>query len=235
MSVSTEASAVRCVKEEPSLIIFDCDGVLVDSEPLSLSTLADLLRRLGLAIDDQDAIDRFRGRRIAECLAEVEQQFDYRLPAGFEERFREEAAKRFVTDLQAVQGVAQALDSIYVPTCVASSAPLKKIRLTLSLTGLLDRFDGRIFSAYEIGAWKPDPTLFMHAARVMGAPSSRTVVIEDSVVGVQAGVAAGMTVLGFAPGERMNELARAGAAATFSSMDQLSKLIPHSKSLSAHQ
>lgn len=229
MSVSTKTDAIRCLNEDAALIIFDCDGVLVDSEPLGLSTLAGMLRQLGVDIGDEQAIGRFRGRRIAECLKEVEQGFHCTLPEGFESQFRDETAKRFATHLRAVQGVDQALDSIRVPTCVASSAPSEKIRLTLSLTGLLDRFDGRIFSAYEIGAWKPDPTLFMHAAHTMGVPPSRTIVIEDSVVGVQAGIAAGMTVLGFAPNDRAHELMSVGATTTFSAMDLLPQLISHFK------
>ncbi|OLL27216.1 hypothetical protein BTH42_33965 [Burkholderia sp. SRS-W-2-2016] len=219
------------VQEDERLIIFDCDGVLVDSEPLGLSILAGMLRQLGVDIEDDYAVDRFRGRRIAACLAEVERSYRLKLPEAFERNFRAESAKGFAANLTAVDGVADALDAIHTPSCVASSGPSEKIRLTLSLTGLLSRFDGRIFSAYEIGAWKPDPALFTHASREMGADPARTIVIEDSVVGVQAGVAAGMTVLGSAPEHRATELSAAGATTTFSTMHLLPDLISHYQSL----
>ncbi|MFP3801898.1 HAD family hydrolase [Paraburkholderia sp. SIMBA_027] len=208
-----------------NLVIFDCDGVLVDSEQLGLSILAKMLRKLGVDISDEVAISRFRGRRIAECLAEIEGSHGITLPSDFERRFRSEAQNSFASDLQAVDGVVDALNVIQARTCVASSAPLDKIHFTLSLTGLLARFAGRIFSAYEVQSWKPDPTLFRHAARMMDSVPARTIVIEDSIVGVMAGVAAGMTVLGYASHDRAGELLDAGASTTFSTMALLPDLI----------
>ena len=118
-------------------------------------------------------------------------------------RFRARGAGRhggfFRRELRAVEGIHAALDAIRLPTCVASSGPPEKIRLSLELTGLLPRFDGRIFSAYEVGSWKPDPGLFLHAAEAMGVPPDECAVVEDSVPGVRAGVAAGMRVFAYAP------------------------------------
>lgn len=206
------------------LIVFDCDGVLVDSEPIGLTTLAEMLREEGFLIDPVDAINQFRGRKLSACLDEIQQTFQRTLPAGFDQRYRRRAAERFKEELKPVEGVRAALANISLRTCVASSAPMEKVRLTLGITGLLNYFDGRIFSAYEVGVWKPDPGLFLHACRVMESTPDATIVVEDSVVGVQAARAAGMKVLGYAPLERAAELQRAGAI-VFDDMHRLPDLL----------
>jgi HAD superfamily hydrolase (TIGR01509 family) len=193
------------------LVIFDCDGVLVDSEPIGLTALAEMLRDEGFPIDDVTAINRFRGRKLADCLDEIQAQFQRVLPTGFDLRYRNLAAERFKFALKPVDGIVEVLPEIPLRTCVASSAPLEKIRLTLGITALLEHFDGRIFSAYELGVWKPDPGLFLHACQTMKSTPASTIVVEDSVVGAQAAMAAGMKVLGYAPAERAHELHRAGA------------------------
>jgi len=209
------------------LVIFDCDGVLVDSEPIGLTALAEMLREEGFPIDAADAINQFRGRKLSACLDEMQQIFQRSLPAGFDLRYRHRAAERFKAELKPVEGIRTALADITLRTCVASSAPIEKVRLTLGITGLLDYFDGRIFSAYELGVWKPDPGLFLHACRAMESTPDATIVIEDSVVGVQAARAAGMKVLGYAPPERAVELQRAGAI-VFEDMHTLPDLLRNS-------
>jgi len=129
-------------------------------------------------------------------------------------------AARFRSDLQAIEGVHSALERIDFPTCVASSGPREKILLSLELTGLLSRFTDRIFSAYEVGSWKPDPGLFLHAASALGVKPEACVVIEDSLPGVQAGIAAGMRVYAYTPDGDPQLLAQEGAI-TFDSMRSL--------------
>ncbi len=195
------------------LIIFDADGVLVDSEEIALAVLAQAARRAGAQIDLPEALALFRGLKIADCVAEIERRSGRQVGETFIEDVRRATALAFEADLQAVEGVHEALAAISVPVCVASNGPMSKLSQTLGLTGLLAHFEGRVFSAYEVGSWKPGPGLFLHAAQTLGADPSRCLVVEDSITGVQAARAAGMRVLGFTggrPGSRL-ELGQAGA------------------------
>jgi HAD superfamily hydrolase (TIGR01509 family) len=207
-----------------SLVIFDCDGVLVDSEALGLRALLDVAAPLGFEMPLETAVDRFRGAKMGDVVNAIEAQIGAATPAGFVADVRAHQADVFARELRAVDGVHDALARLPVPRCVASSGPLEKIRRSLMMTGLLEAFADRIFSAYEIGRWKPEPDLFLHAADRMGAAPSDTVVVEDSVLGVQAGVAAGMRVLGFAAGARAVALAAAGAE-VFGAMRDLPALV----------
>ncbi|WP_372422235.1 HAD family hydrolase [Salinarimonas chemoclinalis] len=206
------------------LVIFDCDGVLVDSEIVSARVLAAMAPDLGLAFEPAEALAFLRGRKVASWVAELEARAGRDFAEHFVPAFRRRAAEAFERELRAVPRVEEALDRLAGPFCTASSAPLEKIRQTLGLTGLLPRFEGRIYSAYEVGHWKPDPGLFLHAADDMGFSPRDCIVIEDSLVGVQAGVAAGMTVLAYAPGDTAPLLADAGAS-PFSCMTQLPDLL----------
>lgn len=201
------------------LIIFDCDGVLVDSERLAHQVLIDSVAPLGLHFSMKEAMALFRGRKMSECVDEVESRIGYTLPEAFIDEFRARQTAAFKAELKPVAGIVEALDSIDATICVASSGPPEKIRLSLTLTGLLERFDGAIFSAYEVGSWKPDPGLFLHAASAYGIPPGRCIVIEDSILGVRAGVAAGMSVLGYAADADAEELAAGGARIFFSMLD----------------
>ena len=129
---------------------------------------------------------------MANLISEIERRFDTNLPETFAKDVRARMATAFETELEAIDGVAEAIEAIHLPICVASSGPTEKIRLTLGITGLLHHFEGRIFSAYEVGSWKPDPGLFLHAAKMMGVPPANCMVVEDSTLGVRAAVAAGM-------------------------------------------
>ena len=209
----------------PQLIIFDCDGVLVDSEGLMNQVWVDALAEQGLMMTVEEAIFLFRGRKMAECVADVEARLGGKLPLNFVPDYRSRTAEVFRTDLKPIPFITEALDRISIPSCVASSGPTEKINLALEVTGLLPRFEGRLFSAYEVGVWKPDPGLFLHAAKMMEVPASECIVIEDSVPGVQAGIAAGMHVLGYAAVEHDVPLLASQGAHVFRSMQDLPAML----------
>jgi HAD superfamily hydrolase (TIGR01509 family) len=191
-------------------VIFDCDGVLVDSEPVGNAVLAELITELGIPTTPQQSIEKYMGRSMASCLAMLEQQLGHPPPADFAERYRVGVEAAWRRDLQPVPGIVEALDAIDLPKCVASSGEHERMQLTLGLTGLLPRFDGHLFSATEVEHGKPAPDLFLHAAAEMGFDPATTAVVEDTVPGVQAGRAAGMRVLAFARLVAADDLAAAG-------------------------
>lgn len=198
--------------------------MLVDSEPIANRVLAAALTELGITTTFDQSVARYLGRARRDWLADVEGQFGGPLPEGWAEALRERTHEAFRVELRAVPGVVDALDRIAVPTCVASSGDPGKMQLTLGLTGLLPRFEGRIFSAVEVPRGKPHPDLFLHAAARMGAEPARCVVVEDSPRGVAAAVAAGMRALGFVSLIPAAELAAAGAT-VFTSMEDLPRLL----------
>ncbi len=175
-------------------VIFDCDGTLVDSERLGNEVLVEYVDQFGIRLTVDDALARFRGTHMAVCVEQLELLRGEPLPASFVVDLRERMAAAFGKRLQPIEGALNLVRSLTVPFCVASSGPRAKIELSLSLTGLLSYFVDRIFSSYELQAWKPSPDLFMHAARAMDAEPARCAVIEDSLPGIQAGLAAGMQV-----------------------------------------
>lgn len=193
------------------LVVFDNDGVLVDSERLANGVLAGLLTEWGLATTVEDSIRRYMGGTLARVRASVEGETGRRLPDDFEERYHEGLFAGFRNGLEAVAGVGEVLDELEglgVPCCVASSGTHERIRLALSTVGMLDRFGGdRIFSAEDVAHGKPAPDLFLLAAERLGVKPDRCVVVEDSPTGVEAARAAGMHVVGFAamtPAERLS-------------------------------
>jgi HAD superfamily hydrolase (TIGR01509 family) len=175
-------------------VIFDCDGTLVDSETLGASVLVGCLRDAGMIVGHD--VERFRGKKLADCLAEVEEENRRTLPGDFVPGYRRKMSVAFAENLKAIHGANDIVHALHglVPICVASSGPREKIELSLSVTGMLPYFRGRIFSAYEIHKWKPDPGLFIHAANTLGVHPTQCAVIEDSHPGFQAGLAAGMNV-----------------------------------------
>lgn len=175
-------------------VIFDCDGTLVDSEPLALETILLEARALGIDAAFEHELLALKGQSMANCLALVQQRLGRALPADFEVQLRRTMAETFRARLQPMPDALAMLEALHVPFCVASNGPRDKTELTLGLTGLRPHFDGRIFSAYEVGAWKPDPRLFLHAAQALGVAPERCAVVEDSEAGVRAGLAAGMPV-----------------------------------------
>ena len=180
-------------------ILFDCDGVLVDSEKISIGTLVSMAQELNIPLQEEEAIRLFLGKSLEFCFEYIQSLTDKKLPINFEEDFRTRSFKAFKSNLQPVAGVPQLINKLKVPFCVASNGPADKIRLNLETTHLLEQFDGNIFSAYDINSWKPDPQLYLHAAKTMGFEPKDCVVIEDSPVGVQAAIAGGFTVYGYAP------------------------------------
>lgn len=216
----------------PDLVIFDCDGVLVDSEMIANDVMADVLSRAGLPITGAECRARFIGMSIAKVRAVVEEDLNRALPADFEQTLRSADILAFERDLSAVHGIQSALETITVPMCIASSGSPEKIAASMRITGLGPYFQDHIFSATMVANGKPAPDLFLLAALQMATPPERCIVIEDSVLGVLAGTRAGMTVLGFAGashaiidaayGDRLTE---AGATSVFTDMAALPGLL----------
>ena len=184
---------------DPQLVIFDCDGVLVDSEPLAVRVEAELIGRLGWPLTEADVLERFVGRSDAYVRAEVERAVGRPLPE-YRQLYEQQLHRIFRSELRAVDGIADTLEALTLPTCVASSGTHEKMRLTLGLTGLLPYFSGRLFSATEVRDGKPAPDLFLHAAERCGVDPDHCVVIEDSRSGVEAARAAGMRCLAYCGG-----------------------------------
>ncbi len=206
------------------LVIFDCDGVLVDSERLAVRVEAALVTSLGWPLTEQDVLERFVGRSDAYVQGEIERALGRPLPE-WPELYRRRMYRAFRSDLAAVPGIEAALDELTVPSCVASSGTHDKIRLTLGLTGLLERFEGRIFSGADVEHPKPAPDLFLYAAAKLGVPPAACVVVEDSRSGVQAARAAGMRVLGYAGGLTPREWLAGPGTVVFDDMAELEALI----------
>lgn len=205
-------------------IIFDCDGVLVDSEILSNRVLLEMGQAHGLEMTLEQAITDFGGRGLKECFSLIEERAGCTLPADFIHTFRSRTYEAFHKELQPVRGMPEFLDTLTVDRCVASSGPPEKIRLSLSLTGLIGVFGNNLFSSYDINSWKPKPDIFLHAARSMGYEVGECIVIEDSVAGVQAAIAGGFRVFGFAHSYNEMQLREAGAR-VFHNVSELNGLL----------
>jgi HAD superfamily hydrolase (TIGR01509 family) len=230
-----DASSSRAVEANvmqwPDLVIFDCDGVLVDSEMIALGQMRAALAQAGLTLTHAEAIDRFLGLSPDSIVQSVEAENFRTLPAAFRNDLSRDILARFAGELKGIEGVRQAVTKLQCKVCVASSSPPDRIRLALSIAGYDELFEPHIFSATMAARGKPHPDLFLHAAREMAAPPERCLVIEDSAPGVTAAVSAGMIVLGFVGGshfsglEQGERLRGAGAALTFDDMSQLPSLI----------
>jgi HAD superfamily hydrolase (TIGR01509 family) len=212
------------------LVIFDCDGVLVDSEPLSNTCFARALRREGLDWSVEETMRRLMGRSMKSCMEIVERELGRSLPADFVDKLQAETMQIFHdAPLQPVAGVAAAIDAIEAAgaaTCVASSGGLDKMRVTLGLTGLWDRFEGRIFSATEVPRGKPFPDLFLHAALRMNRQPFDCTVVEDSLPGIQAARAAGMRAMAYVGASHSDGAALALAGGRpFDAMAELPALV----------
>ena len=205
------------------LVIFDCDGVLIDSERLAVRTESQILIELGWPLSEAEVIERFVGRSSLYMQTVIEEKIgrpvDWRVE--FERRVREACERELVP----VEGVIAALDEINVATCVASSSSHQMLNFKLGLTGMAERLEGRIFSADDVAHGKPDPDVFLFAAASMGVPPDRCAVIEDSVTGVEAGLAAGMTVFAFSGGVTSAEKLRRHDVTVFESMRLLPELL----------
>ena len=207
------------------LVIFDCDGVLIDSERLAVKVDVLVFRDLGWPLSEAEVIGRFVGRSERDTQAAIEAHLGRELPADWLERYRPLYENAFAAELAPVAGVVEALERIKLPSCVASSGTHDHLRYTLGLTGLYERFEGRIFSADDVARGKPAPDLFLHAAEQMRVTPARCVVIEDSRPGVDAARAAGMRVLAFAGGLTPARLLDAPNTIVFDDMRELPALI----------
>jgi len=210
------------------LVIFDCDGVLVDSESISNGVLARMLTAEGLPTTLAEARRDYQGLLLGEVLLRAEAKLRHRLPDGWLARYERERSVAFRDELKPVAGAAETirlLSAAGVAVCVASQGKLEKTRFTLGLTGLRELFaPGALFSAESVPRGKPHPDLFLHAARVMGASPAHSVVVEDTPSGVAAAVSAGMRALGYAADSDARALADAGAE-VFHALDELPQLL----------
>jgi HAD superfamily hydrolase (TIGR01509 family) len=208
----------------PKLIIFDCDGVLVDSEPLSNRVIAEIMCEIGIPMTTEEAIQLFAGGSLKRVNDFILSKTGHAPPPGIEDLYRERSYALFKEELQPIAGIQQALESLEFKSCVASNGPLHKMKLNLDLTSLSGYFGDDLFSAYEVGYWKPDPRLFLHAAEKMGYAPDKCIVIEDSIHGIHAAKAAGMEVLGFSNSEYGHKLGKEGIS-TFHSMAELNRIL----------
>ncbi|WP_421915252.1 HAD family hydrolase [Mesorhizobium sp.] len=184
----------------PELVIFDCDGVLVDSEGLSVSALLGMIRLAGVAMDEDTAYEHFLGKSMKSVREILGRDFGLDITDRQLTEMRVELMRRFREELKPVAGVREMLPRLVVPRCVASSGTLDRIRYALDVTGLLTLLEPHLFSAAMVARGKPAPDLFLHAAGAMGASPENCLVIEDSPAGVEAARAAGMRVFAFTGG-----------------------------------
>ncbi len=208
------------------LVIFDCDGVLIDSEPIVNRIHAGLLGECGYTIGEGELFERFCGMSDRDMLAAIERESGRPLPADYHHRVAAAVAREYPRSLRAIDGVAAMLAAIPLPVCVASSSVPAQLRCGLGAAGLAGYFADNIFSASEVARGKPAPDLFLHTANRMGASPPRCLVVEDSLPGIAAAVAAGMTAIGFTGGGHCRpghavRLAAQGAALVIERMADL--------------
>jgi len=210
------------------LVIFDCDGVLVDSERIAVRLEVTLLGEIGWDVTEAEIVERFIGISDAAMKRAVEEQLGRALPVDWDEQVTPRYRAALEAELEPVEGIATAYDAITaagIATCVASSGSHEKMRFTLAKTGLYERFRGRIFSATEVANGKPAPDLFLHAANRMGVGPARCVVVEDSRPGVEAALAAGMAPLAYAGGVTSRTRLEGDGIVVFEHMDELPHLL----------
>jgi HAD superfamily hydrolase (TIGR01509 family) len=212
------------------LIIFDCDGVLVDSEPIAHGLLAQMMTDLGHPMSTAESVQKFTGRSLVDTLPLIEDVLGRSIPDQIGQHYSRLLLERLRRDLKPIAGVKKAVAMLRYPRCVASSSSLERIHLSLEVTGLAALFGSNVFSATQVTHGKPAPDLYLFAATKMAVAPKDCVVIEDSSLGVTAGRAAGMKVIGFTGGAHSRDgtarnLASAGAYAIVSSMAELSATV----------
>ena len=216
--------------QTPSLLIFDCDGVLIDSEVVACRADAACLAEIGVALTAEQIMQRYVGIGLMDMLADIAVRAGRELPAELADTIRRRTEAAFATGLTAIAGVDAVLAQLRLPRCVASGSEPARIRQSLSLTGLLHHFEPHLFSATQVAHGKPAPDLFLFAAAAMGVAPEDCLVIEDSIAGVQAARAAGIPVLGFTGGSHCGpghdqRLRSAGAISVFAEMRRLPELL----------
>lgn len=203
-------------------VIFDCDGVLVDSEPIGNQVMVEMANNLGANINLDYAYRYFKGNSLYKCMSHIEKLIGNDLPPDFEKQYRTNTFQRFKEEIKPVEGVLEVITSLEIPYCVASSGPENKIKLNLEVTGLLPFFKNRIFSCYAIQKWKPDPAVFLWAAKTMGFNPDECIIIEDSILGVEAAINGGFDVFGYAEHDYSGQL-QEKATWTFNNMNKLNE------------
>lgn len=216
------------MKKTPKCILFDCDGVLVDSEPITARILVEMANAIDIDIDIPYVEKYFTGNSWGGCAALMEAKGGKKLPENFEQEYRRLSSEAFKNEIQPIKGIPDLINSLSIPFGVASSGPVSKIRLNLGLIGLLEKFEGKVYSCWDLGVWKPDPAIYIHAAKEMGVTPEDCIVVEDSLYGVQAGVAGGFRTIGYASEHTAESLAAAGAEVIFD-MEELYQKVPTTK------
>ncbi|WP_298917358.1 HAD family hydrolase [uncultured Roseobacter sp.] len=192
--------------ERPDLLVLDCDGVVIDSEVISARTLIGLLSQWDIRIDMEFVRQHFLGRSFPTVAGCVYDLFQVRLPNDFEADYRQRLFEAFETELQLVDGIEDLLDALAIPYCVATSSSPLRVTRSLDLTGVLHRFEGRIFTASQVANGKPAPDIFLHVAKTLNVQPGKCLVIEDSGVGLQAALSAGMQAVWFTGGSHMRKM-----------------------------
>lgn len=225
--------------EDGLLVIFDCDGVLVDSEPIALSVLGEMLQGQDVRLSGEEIADRFLGRSLGAVAETVRQDFGVRLPEDFPAMIRRRLFARYEQELRPMLGIRTSLEGLAargIETCVASSSMPERIEKSLAVTGLSTAFGTRVFSASMVKAGKPAPDLFLHAARQCGFSPANCIVVEDSPAGIVAAQAAGMRVLAFGGGGHARspafrqKIAALRPDAWFDVMEDLLQVVDRSRS-----
>ncbi|MCX5392754.1 HAD family phosphatase [Streptomyces sp. NBC_00094] len=211
--------------EPVELVIFDCDGVLVDSERLYCRVDREVFASLGAEFTEAEVVEHFVGSSHEMLTAIVEERRGHPLEPGWQTPFKQQYDDVLDAELTAVEGITHVLDTLPLPYCLASNSSHAGIRKNLGRTGLLDRFEGRMFSARDVARGKPAPDLFLHAAATMGVPPERCAVVEDSPYGVQAARAAGMRAFGYCGGLTRADRLMGPRTVVFDDMRELPKLL----------
>jgi len=208
-------------------VIFDCDGVLVDSESIGARVWAEMAKKLGLSISFKKAFDEFTGKSFNSIVESLSEKVKTEIPDDFEKEFRAKTYSAFQADLKPINGIHDVLKKITVPFCVASSGPREKIYLNLSKADLISFFPSdRIFSCYDIRKWKPDPAIYLYAAKQMGFRPEDCIVIEDSPFGVQAAIEGGFDILIYADKDKEKKF-NFKDQIFFDKMEMLNKILNH--------
>jgi HAD superfamily hydrolase (TIGR01509 family) len=215
-------------KNRFDLIIFDCDGVLVDSELITNRIFCGMLNDLGIPVSLEESFEQFVGRSMPQCLEIVARLLGRPVPDEFVQAYQARIGAALRSELKAVPDIEVALATVGIPYCVASSGTHEKMNTTLGVTGLLPSFRGRMYSVTEVARSKPFPDVFLYAASQSGVAAAACAVVEDTPTGVRAGVAAGMTVFGYCALTPKQRLIEAGAHHTFDRMRDLPDLIARS-------
>lgn len=207
------------------LVIFDCDGVLIDSETISNEVLAVVVTELGWPVTVAESLEQFKGRSMPDVWSKVADEVGPIDSAAVDRDFRSRQLAALKIQVKAVPGVHETLAALRLPYCVASNGPHEKMRVTLGAAGLWALFDGRIYSRVDVPRAKPFPDLFLHAADAQGVAPADCVVVEDSPLGIEAALRAGMTPIGFA-GTPTASAAKLRAAGAKTVLDELQELLP---------